>query len=198
MTNDDEDEIWLREVDKPQFSVAVNHWVQAINIPSVAPNKSMYGIVVNVDDTKKLLQVYFDDLGGEKMIPFHTSKLRWYEAMSSQRAEGILRMLNSSTESSLKSPPKYKKKSPRSPRPFDFLSPVERPEIDNATNGYYVRIIGNCDGDVVEGKIVGVNGDHAKKTMRIQSIVDGKLIDEFHDNVPYSYRDPNRIKWYQQ
>lgn len=198
MTEAGEGEIWLREVEKPQFSVAVNHWVQAINVPSVAPSKSLYGIVVNVDDAKKLLHVYFDDLGDEKIIPFHTSKLRWYEAMSSQRAEGILRMLNSSTESSLKSPPKYKKNSPRSPRSFDFLNPVERPEIRNATNGYYVRISGNGEGDVVEGKIVDFHESQAKKTMKIQFIVDGKLTDEFHDNIPYSYRDPNRIKWYQQ
>jgi hypothetical protein len=118
---EEDGEIYLREVEKPKFNVAVTHWVQANNIPSVAPDKSLYGLVVNVDDAKKLLHVYFDDLGGEKVVPFHTSKLRWYESMGTKQAEGVLRMLDSSNESSTRHStpnknPAKKKSSPRSPR----------------------------------------------------------------------------------
>ena len=91
-----------------------------------------------------------------------------------------------------------KKQSPRSkPAPvFDFSNAVPKPELEDAPKGYYVRILGNGGDDVVEGKVVSVDSSRAKKSMKIQSIVDGSLIEEFHNNVAYAYRDPSRIRWY--
>lgn len=198
----DDDEVWLQETEKPQFSMAMNHWVQAVSIPSVAPNKSLYGLVVGVDDDKKLLHVYFDDLRGEKVVPFHTSKLRWYDAISPKKAGDILRMLDCRSADSPYSPKKSSKKTSQKEKDtqssalYDFQQEVSRPEIDEATSGYYVRIMGNDSGNTVEGKVVAVDESKAKKTMKIQAIVNGVLTDEFHYNVPYMYRDQNRIKWY--
>ena len=76
------------------FSGAINHWIFADNIPSVARNKSMYGVITGIDASKKRLHAFFDDIGEEKVVPYNTDKLRWFEEMTSRKAKSVLRMLD--------------------------------------------------------------------------------------------------------
>jgi hypothetical protein len=79
---------------------------------------------------------------------------------------------------------------------FDFSNPVLRPSIEDAINGYYVKIVAEGQSSFVAGKVVGVNSIGKKKNMRIQTIRDGELINEFHDGIPYAYKDPKRMLWF--